>query len=43
MIRLVEAVLEAEGDVTELSPPGADGGVDILAGSGPLGFSRSRW
>lgn len=38
MVRLVEAVLRAEGFVTDRSPPGADGGADILAGSGPLGL-----
>ena len=25
-----------------VSPPGADGGVDILAGKGPLGFDPPR-
>ncbi|HYE05721.1 MAG TPA: restriction endonuclease [Planctomycetota bacterium] len=39
---LVEAVLIADGYVTKLSPPGADGGVDILAGSGPMGFGPPR-
>ena len=36
--RLVNAVLQAEGYVTEMSSPGPDGGVDILAGRGALGF-----
>lgn len=40
--RLVEAVLQAQGYVTEISKPGPDGGVDILAGSGPMGFSEPR-
>ena len=40
--RLINAVLVAEGYVTKLSPPGADGGVDILAGSGPMGFATPR-
>jgi restriction system protein len=40
--RLVEAVLKAEGWVTRLSPPGADGGVDILAGRGSLGLDPPR-
>lgn len=40
--RLVEAVLRAEGYTTYRSPDGADGGVDILAGSGPLGFQSPR-
>jgi restriction system protein len=35
---LVAAVLRAEGFHTEVSPAGADGGVDVLAGSGPLGL-----
>jgi restriction system protein len=39
---LVEAVLKAEGWVTRLSPPGADGGVDILAGRGTLGLDQPR-
>jgi restriction system protein len=38
LARLVEAVLRADGYKTELSPPGPDGGVDILAGRGPLGL-----
>ncbi len=39
---LVDAVLQAEGYLTKASPPGPDGGVDILAGSGLLGFSEPR-
>lgn len=42
MARLVEGVLQAEGYVTEVSPPGRDGGVDILAGRGSLGFNSPR-
>lgn len=42
MTRLVEAVLRAEGYITESADPGADGGVDILAASGPLGFGSPR-
>lgn len=38
MAELVDAVLRAEGFVTERSAPGPDGGADILAGSGPLGL-----
>ena len=38
LAQLVDAVLRAEGYITYLSPEGPDGGVDILAGSGPLGF-----
>ena len=40
--RLVEAVLRADGWVTKNSPPGPDGGVDILAGRGPLGLDAPR-
>lgn len=42
LARLVNAVLRAQGYRTEVSPPGPDGGVDILAGSGPLGFDKPR-
>ena len=40
--RLINAILIADGYITKLSPPGADGGVDILAGSGPMGFASPR-
>jgi restriction system protein len=36
LARLIEAVIKAQGYVTSRSEPGPDGGVDILAGSGPL-------
>lgn len=39
---LVDAVLRADGWVTKLSPPGPDGGVDILGGRGPLGLDAPR-
>lgn len=39
---LVEAILQAQGYVTKPSPPGPDGGVDILAAAGPLGFDRPK-
>lgn len=42
LARLVEAVIKAQGYVTNRSDPGPDGGVDILAGSGPLGFDSPR-
>lgn len=42
LARLVEAVLVAEGFICERKPPGADGGVDILAGRGPLGLDAPR-
>ncbi len=39
---LVEAILQAEGYITYRSPEGPDGGVDIVAGRGPLGFDAPR-
>lgn len=42
LTRLVDAVLRAQGYKTVVSPPGPDGGVDILAGSGSLGFDHPR-
>ena len=42
MTRVVDAVLQADGWVTTVSPPGADGGVDILAGRGSLGLDAPR-
>lgn len=42
LTRLVEAILKAQGYTTYRSPEGADGGVDILAGAGPLGFGSPR-
>jgi restriction system protein len=42
LARLVEAVLTADGFVCERKPPGADGGVDVLAGRGPLGLDSPR-
>ncbi len=40
--RLVEAILQAEGYVTHLSPPGPDGGVDIMARRGALGLEGEK-
>ena len=40
--RLIEEILKAEGYETWRSPVGADGGVDILAGNGPMGFDSPR-
>ena len=40
--RLVDAILRAQGYVIRPSPPGKDGGVDILAAAGPLGFDKPR-
>lgn len=42
LARLVDAVLKIDGWVTRISPPGADGGVDILAGRGSLGLDQPR-
>lgn len=42
LARLVDAVLRAQGYRTHVSPPGPDGGVDILAGTGMLGFDNPR-
>jgi len=39
---LVDAVLKAQGYQTQVSPPGPDGGVDIIAGRGPMGFDPPR-
>ncbi len=40
--RLVEAVLSAQGFVTDRTAEGADGGVDILCGKGSLGMDPPR-
>lgn len=42
MANLVDAVLRAQGYLTRVSPPGPDGGVDILAGTGLMGFDAPR-
>ena len=42
LARLIEALLQAEGYHTSLSPPGPDGGVDILAAPGLLGFGQPK-
>lgn len=39
---LVTALLEAEGFTCRNSPPGSDGGVDVLAGMGPLGMDSPK-
>lgn len=39
---LIGAVLETQGYRVVVSPPGADGGVDIVAGKGSLGFDPPR-
>jgi restriction system protein len=42
LARLVTALLLAQGYQVQMSPPGADGGVDVIAGRGPLGFDPPR-
>ncbi len=42
MEELVEAILKAKGYETNLCREGADGGVDILAGKGAMGFDQPR-
>ena len=42
LTRLVDAILKAQGYTTYRSPEGPDGGLDILAGAGPLGFGAPR-
>lgn len=39
---LVGDLLTAEGFRCTVSPPGADGGIDVLAGRGPLGLESPR-
>ena len=40
--RLVAEVLKAEGFITQVAPPGPDGGIDVFAGRGPLGLDSPR-
>ena len=40
--RLVNDLLRAQGYRTQFSLPGPDGGVDIIAGAGPMGFDLPR-
>jgi restriction system protein len=42
LTQLVATVLETQGYQVKVSPPGADGGVDIIAGYGPMGFDHPR-
>ena len=42
LAELVEAVLQAQGFQTYRSPKGPDGGIDVLAGCGALGFNDPR-
>lgn len=42
MQRLVAAVLTADGFTCTVPDPGPDGGVDVIAGTGPLGLDEPR-
>lgn len=42
LARLVGLVLQAQGYQTRISPAGPDGGVDVIAGRGPMGFDPPR-
>ena len=42
LARLTGAILEAQGYEVKVSPPGPDGGVDVLAGRGGLGLEAPR-
>ena len=42
LARLIGLILKAQGYHIYVSPPGPDGGVDILAGTGALGFESPR-
>jgi len=42
LARLVAAILEIQGYHLTISPPGSDGGADIVAGIGPMGFLSPR-
>lgn len=39
---LIAAILTAQGYETQVSPPGPDSGIDIVAGRGALGFEAPR-
>lgn len=42
LAQLSAAVLQAQGYKVRVSPEGPDGGVDIIAGKGPLGFESPK-
>ena len=42
LARVVGQVLQAQGYQTRISPAGPDGGVDVIAGRGPMGFDSPR-
>jgi restriction system protein len=39
---LITELLTAEGFICHMSPPGSDGGADVLAGMGPLGMDSPK-
>lgn len=42
LTRLIDEILRAEGYFTYMSPPGPDGGVDIMGRKGALGFEGQK-
>jgi len=42
LANLVSEILKTQGYYTHVSPVGADGGVDIIAGRGPMGFDSPK-
>ena len=42
LTNLVTAILRAQGYIADMSRPGSVRGIDIVAGSGPLGFDKPR-
>lgn len=38
----INKILKAQGYTTYLNPEGSDGGIDILAGTGAIGFDSPR-
>lgn len=42
LTRLIDEILKAEGYFTYISPPGPDGGVDIMGRKGSLGFEGQK-
>lgn len=42
LAKLVATILETQGYHLTISPPGSDGGADIVAGMGPMGFDSPR-
>jgi restriction system protein len=42
LAHLTSAILQTQGYKVRISPEGPDGGVDIIAGKGPLGFESPR-